>query len=348
MGSSILDNRKKLVTSLSLKDLQRESQRSGWSGLGDRLNRYGRAMEIRTDLLKWLSANAEEFGVPSRVIKELAACGLWLLFRYFPASDQVRLARACSCRRWKLCPVCALRYSGRLLRILVSKLERRLEEYPGVLPYLVTETVRNGPDLSERYKHLREGLKTQHQRARYRKSLGKGRRTEFEAFLGVFRSIECKRGKGGMWHPHAHMLALCDRIPDQSQLSVEWGEITGDSFIVDARPFQCVTDGMTHENLMRDCLEVCKYVTKFGEAEPEDMWQVYTSLGRSHVHESYGIMIFSAEEREELENDRESDLDEPFIEYMARYGGSGKYELFERKEEISQKVQDWMAEGFLA
>ena len=71
-------------------------------------------------------------------------------------------------------------------------------------------------------------------------------RSNMQSAAGGVMSIEVKRGRNsGLWHPHVHMIWLCNQAPSASQLSKEWLELTGDSYIVDVREFygESVVDG---------------------------------------------------------------------------------------------------------
>ena len=67
------------------------------------------------------------------------------------------------------------------------------------------------------------------------------------------------------------MIWLCHEMPDVARLSLEWLEITGDSYIVDVREFygDSVTDGF---------LEVFKYALKFSDMALADNWEAYETL----------------------------------------------------------------------
>ena len=91
---------------------------------------------------------------------------------------------------------------------------------------------------------MRKALKKyQEQR---RNALKGQKQVEYAKAAGGVMSIEVKRGRNsGLWHPHVHMIWLCNQAPSASQLSKEWLELTGDSYIVDVREFygESVVDG---------------------------------------------------------------------------------------------------------
>lgn len=79
-------------------------------------------------------------------------------------------------------------------------------------PYFVTTTIKDGSDLSERFKHLVNSERCYKQ---LRRDALKGRRfVEYAKALGGVSSIEFKRGKNsGLWHPHQHSIWLCEEAP---------------------------------------------------------------------------------------------------------------------------------------
>ena len=73
----------------------------------------------------------------------------------------------------------------------------------GLKAYFVTFTVKNGDDLGERFRHLRNKLQAYHKRR-----MGKGQIGEVCKAEGAVWTYEfTNRGKG--WHPHAHCIWLC-------------------------------------------------------------------------------------------------------------------------------------------
>lgn len=163
----------------------------------------------------------------------------------------------------RLCSYCAVMRGHRLARKvapLVAGMRR---------PLFVTVTVRNGPVLAERGKHLR-------------RSLGRLRRgVVFRALIagGIYVEEITRNAADGSWHPHGHMVvdavaseemvrSQARRLGMPEELAARagyagllefvlrhyWRHITGDSFIVDVRPLQ-----------PDDLRELCKYTAKLGD-----------------------------------------------------------------------------------
>ena len=280
----------------------------GASGLPGKLARYSKARHKALQM--------QSFAAKAGHVKEaqkLASCANYLLFRHYYTVDKVRLHAASFCKKHLLCPMCAIRRGAKMLKAYLQRYEAVMAEHPHLRPYLVTVTVKNGPDLAERLKHLRKALKRMSEARRsYLSNPKRYRRVEFAASMGGFHSIEgTNKGKG--WHPHAHMIWLCASEPDQKALSAEWHAWTGDSFIVDVRPLHDPVEGF---------LEVCKYALKFSDLSEADNWHAYQVMSGQRLIDSHGLMR-GVEIPEDLLDDPLEDL--PYIDLLYRYLGEAGY-----------------------
>lgn len=290
--------------------LAAETQRGadGAAGLPARLARYSQARLRALQMQSFLSGAGH--------VKEsakLANCGDYLLFRHYYTVDKVRLHGAQFCKKHLLCPLCAIRRGSRMLTAYLERYEVVRRERPHLVPYLVTLTVVNGPDLRERLRHLRNGLKRM-TTARRSWLAGKGPAVEFGKSSAGFHSIEVtNRGKG--WHPHAHMIWMCGSPPSASRLSAEWKQWTGDSFVVDVRPLHDPVEGF---------LEVCKYAVKFSDLELADNWHAYEVMRGARLIDCHGEFR-GVEIPESLTDEPLDGL--PFFEYLYRYLAGAGYSL---------------------
>lgn len=274
----------------------------GASGLPAKLARYS---EARQKALQMQSFAAKAGHV--KEAKKLADCANYLLFRHYYTVDKVRLHAASFCKKHLLCPMCAIRRGAKMLKAYLQRYEAVIAQEPQLRPYLVTLTVKNGPDLAERLKHLRGTLKRMGQSRRdHLSNPRKNRFVEFARSMGGFHSIEVTN-KGQGWHPHVHMIWLCGSEPDQKALSTEWHEWTGDSFIVDVRPLHDPVEGF---------LEVCKYALKFSDLDEADNWHAYEVMSGQRLIDSHGLMR-GVEIPESLLDEPLDEL--PFIELLYRY-----------------------------
>lgn len=285
----------------------------GFEGLQSRLQRYGAGKTRALDMAKYITENTKskwddrkrntETG---KLAAKLSNCADFLIFKRYLTVDEVRLHAANFCKKHLLCPFCAMRRGTKYLQAYKDKLDVVLQENPKIRAYMVTLTVKDGESLQERFAHLRSALKKYTEQRR--NSLKGQRQVEYAKALGGVMSIEIKRGKNsGLWHPHVHMIWLCEEVPNASQLSKEWLELTGDSYIVDVREFygESVVDGF---------LEVFKYALKFSDMELSDNWEAYQLLKEKRLVDNFGLLR-GVKVSEELTDE---DIDEDFV-YMLYY-----------------------------
>lgn len=146
--------------------------------------------------------------------------------------------------------------------------------------------VKDGPDLLERFKHLRTAMKAMMLARRRYLSISVMRlHVEAVKALGGVHSIEVKRGKGsGLWHSYAYAVWFCYEAPDPAKLAQEWKAWTGDSHIVDVRPFH------DQDDITSGFLEVFKYALKFSEMPLADNWEAFRTLTRKRLVDSWGLL----------------------------------------------------------
>jgi hypothetical protein len=312
------ENKEKTPLDLTLAG---ESRRVSTSGeLPGRLERYAIAKQRALDMSEYIRFHGKNNSFVGKysqkgVALDLKSCGNFLLFRDYYKIDQVRLHKANFCKKHLLCPLCALRRGAKYVQAYMEKLEIVLNDNPGLWPYLVTLTVKDGPDLLERFQHLKLGIEAMN---RKRQEADRGRRSpiEMNKALGGVSSYEIKKGKNSEeWHPHYHATWLCEEQPYETRLSEEWKEITGDSFIVDVKPFTI------EQGLYTAFLEVFAYALKFSTLSLEDNYEAFLKLTKKRFINSFGVLR-GVEIPETLED--ESIEDQPFVELLFKYViGSG-------------------------
>lgn len=304
-------------TPLDSDALTGESHKGGddAAALPVRLARFSKAHHRALDMADY----AREHG-HVKESRALNKCGDYLLFRDYYRVDKVRLHAADFCQRHLLCPLCAIRRGAKLVEAYKARLEVIQQEAPGLKAYLVTITIKNGEDLAERYRHLTGCMKRMKQARRdHLKAPQKNKHVEAAKAVGAVGSYEFKRGKGsGLWHPHVHMVWLCHEAPDAGKLSAEWLALTGDSYIVDVRPFH------DQEDILGGFLEVFKYAVKFSDLPLADNWHGYETL--RHRNLIFSLGAFRGVEVPEDLSDIQLD-DEPFVELLYRFARSAGYSL---------------------
>ena len=322
-----------------------EQGTDGVAALPARLDRYGRAHRRALHMSDYAQSQGDV-----KFAQKLRHCGHWLNFRHYYTVDKVRLHSADFCKKHLLCPLCAIRRGAKYLKAYTDKLSVVQSENTGLKAFLVTLTVKDGADLSERFCHLRGAMKRMIQaRRNYLMAPDKRPHVEFAKALGGVHSIEFKRGKNsGLWHPHVHMVWLCHESPDQRKLSEEWQKLTVDSFIVDVRPFHNQND------VVSGFMEVFKYALKFSELSLSDNWHAFEVLSRQRLVDSFGLLR-GVDVPDDLTDEPLDDL--PFIDLFYQFfdkigyslmradrnlGGCMSQELFEKRLRESDNYREAM------
>lgn len=278
----------------------------GIEALPGRISRYGKAKKGALDVADYMASIPKHQAMGAKV----RTCGDYLAFRHYVGVDVVRLHGASLCRKHLLCPVCAIRRGAKSLAAYLQRWDAIKLANPHLVPYLVTLTVKDGEDLGERFGHLKRSL----QELFKHKSRGRG--CSLDGVAGAVWSYEVKRGKNsGSWHPHLHMIALAESMPDAVALSAEWHNITGDSFIVDVRP-------ISQDDPVSGFIEVFKYAVKFSDQPPVDTVHAWETLAGKRLLASSGLFR-GVVIPESLLDDVEDLAGLPYVEYFYRFLGAG-------------------------
>ena len=316
------DGEKKNPLAADILAEEADQRAGGIAALPTRVGRYSEAHRRALAMADYALTIGEK-----ATASKLTFCGDYLLFRHFYTVDDVRLHAANFCRKHLLCPLCAIRRASKYMQAYMQRLELVLAQHPGLKAFLVTVTVKDGEDLQERFQHLRAAMRRMTQARRdHLKAPLKNRHVEAAKALGGVHSIEAKRGKGsGLWHPHAHAVWLCYEAPDASKLAQEWHGWTGDSYIVDVRPFHDQND------VAGGFAEVFKYALKFSDLPLDDNWQAFLELSNRRLVDSFGLLR-GVEVPEELTDEPLEGL--PYIDYLFRWFSSG-YSLSSPSDALS-------------
>lgn len=289
--------------------LAQDGVSGGIEELPRRVDRYGKAKRTALDVAEYMSQMPKSQGL-ERYAKLVKTCGDYLVFRHYFTVDQVKLHGASLCRKHLLCPLCAIRRGAKQLAAYLERFELIRTERPSLRPFLVTLTVKNGPDLAERFKHLHAAQRELWKRKQ------RGRGSAFDGVAGAVWFYEIKRGSGfGLWHPYLYMIALAEHQPDQYELAAEWHQITGDSFEVDVRPID-------QEDPATGFVEVFKYVVKFNDQDPADVVHAFQTLRGKRLLEPAGCFR-GVPEPEGLLDDAEALEGLPFVTLFYRFLGRG-------------------------
>lgn len=289
--------------------LQQDGVSGGIEAHPGRVNRYGKARSLALDIAEYIDGS-DHAQTLSKQLKRLQSCGDYLVFRHYWTINEVKLHGARLCCQHLLCPLCAIRRGSKALKAYLDRWDVIRAEKPALRPFLVTLTVKDGPDLAERFEHLKRAQRELWKRKQRRRG------SVFDGVAGAVWSYEVKRGNGsGLWHPHLHMIALAESQPDQAELAREWQDITGDSFIVDVRP-------ISSDDPASGFIEVFKYAVKFSNQPPADTLHAFQTLRGKNLMASSGCFR-GVVEPEGLLDDCEALEGLPFVTLFYRYLGRG-------------------------
>lgn len=310
--------------SLFSECLATDENRLGFDSFQSKLERFGARKTRAVDLAKYITdfhtgkgrKGARSFSEKNnlKLAGELRSCASYLLFKNYYRRDEIRLFAARLCKRNLLCPFCAARRAAKYIQAYMERFQLVTAENPQLRPFFVTVTIKDQADLAGAFNHLRGAMRTMSQQ---RRDALKGQRfIEFAKALGGVHSVEFKRGRGsGLWHPHAHMIWLCEQAPDAQKLSAEWLAITGDSYIVDVR--ECYG-----ETLADSFLEVFKYALKFSDLSLEDNWEAFNTLKGKRLVDSFGCLRGVKVPESLLDEEL---ADEPYILMLYQYLSKSGY-----------------------
>ncbi len=191
---------------------------------------------------KALARSYDVIGEPDRAAR-VRMCGSVSVYVCQDGCGQLAGRHAYHCRE-RLCVYCA-RARGAALGDALLPLVQAMAQ-----PWFLTLTVKNGPDLAERGAHLRAAFKKLRRRAWWKANVAGGIAVEEVTH----------NAQTGEWHPHLHVVmdAALPQAVLQGKLAALWLAVTGDSHIVDVRPFRGVT-------VAHDLRELCKYTAKISE-----------------------------------------------------------------------------------
>jgi hypothetical protein len=312
--------------------LVEEESKRGIEQLPARLQRYAAARSRTLEQVAYLreflpdpfTSKRGEGAELRHLANELEECGRYLGFKHFFTINELRLHVAHFCQKDKLCGLCQIRRASKILRLYAEKFSQLLFADPSLIGCMVTPTVRDGPDLGERLRHLL----TSHSKcinARKHVQHGYGSTQWARAVAGVSR-VEIKRGSGsGQWHPHIHSAWLCHQLPDEDELRREWERVTGDSHQVKVSPLKFSELGLppTPENVAADLVECLKYSVKLSEMNVEDAFFVHDNTRGVKLLRPFGL-LHGLKVPKDLLDDPLSESDLPYVEIFFRYAG-GKF-----------------------
>lgn len=254
-----------------------------------------------------------------KVATRMRNCGDYLTFRHYYTVGKVRLHAACFCKVHLLCPLCAVRRGSKMLEVLLEKYHLIMSEHKGLKPYFLTLTVKNGDDLTERHEHLKAAFQRLLDRRRTVKKGNRGK-SQFGKIEGLFGTYEVT--KPSDWHPHMHLVVLVRGRIDIAALKQEWFDITGDSHVMNIKPFRNPKDPA------KDFLEICKYALKYSDLTPKDNLDAFIALSDKRLVVTAGL-FWGLKIPEELTDIPLEEL--PYFELFYKYLPGSGYNLTDRE-----------------
>lgn len=310
-------------------------------GHNERVSRYGQRRKRGKALAGFIQATQQHRPDLLHIATKLHQCASWLLFRNYYTVDQVRLAGAYTCQKHLLCPFCAARRGA----ISASKYGERfallVQQRPNLIPVMLTLTLKNGPDLEERFQHFMLSLRKLLMKRR--DALRGTSTTELAKAVGGVYSVETtNKGKG--WHVHLHAVLLLDDFIDREALSREWHRITGDSTVLDvrrlARGVSEMTDnqGQITPKIAEAFCEVFKYALKFSDLTYQDNVTAFEVMRGKRLLGSFGVFR-GVQVPDSLLDDPLQGL--PYLEMIYRFDGN-TYQLQETRDEHPDTIRGYL------
>ena len=307
-----------------------------------KLERYETARLSNENVLTILQESNSSM---KRYQEKISDCGSWLVLRHYTQIDETRVIKANFCKKHLLCNLCALRRSALQVQTFEKKLRSVMDQDSDLVPVLVTLTVKNGPDLGERFSlidcSLSRLIKKRHD------SISKDRHnTILRYVLGGSGSYEFKRGSGSdLWHPHVHQIWLLKKgqfaftrlqkkkkmvwvpIEFENALRDEWKAITGGSFMIDVRRIELEND---NDRFGAIC-ESFKYAFKSNEISAADQIKAAEILQGRRLQRAFGN-LYGVEINENLLDSIEKEMAlQPYVDLVYNFQKTG-YVLIEKTD----------------
>jgi len=208
----------------------------------------------------------------------------------------VRLTHASFCMTHLLCPLCAIRRGAKQVRAYLQRLEVILKDNPHLVPYLVTLTVSNGPNLRERFNHLHGSMARYTSRMRDADKKGRGY-CELNKIRGAVWSYEVTN-KGNGWHPHVHELVFLSAPVALDDLEEDLSRIWQGAALRAGLDLPSRVHGLT----VQDGSKAAKYASKWGLESELTQW--HRKHGKIESRTPFDLLRDVAENLEDKQSGR--------------------------------------------
>jgi hypothetical protein len=207
---------------------------------------------------------------------------------------------------------------------------------------MITITIKNGPDLKERFQHIKKSISIMLEWRRKTKAGQRGYSShEFaKMFAGVGKYEVTKDNGVGEnkltgWHVHIHFIVLHFVTFDWAKFKNEWLNITGDSCVIN------FAEARNPNDPAQDMMEVFKYVVKPSDLTPDDTLQVYEILSGEKLLVSFGEFRKVVVPDDLTDEDLLSGL--PYLERFYSYLAQSGYSLTKTRD-YDPKKDDYSQE----
>lgn len=271
----------------------------------ERLNALTRLRREQENTVAFVTGKDERLGAKMR------GCATWLHFReWMDHGGETRLMHVNFCTKYTLCRICAARRSVKLIEAYEPKIESVLQATPGLVPAMISLTVKSGWDLGERLGHIKESLSAMIAAKRKAES-GSERHSpiQWNRVDGSLRSLEATFSEEQGWHAHAHVYALLSDYIDVFKLSAEWNRFTGDSSIVDVRRCYGENRAALHE--------VIKYACKFSGLSDERLWEFHKGVNGGRMFDPAGNL--RGVKTGDMDQDSQEGMTGPYRDWVATW-----------------------------
>ena len=280
------------------------------------LNKITKKKRSQAEVLKYLQKHDK------KLHDKIKGCASYLLIREFIESGETRIRNANFCKRFQICPACAVRRGAKLAEAGLEKVQHVMASESPLTPVMITLGVPNSKNVEEGLGQLKGALSAM--MAKRRKAIAGNRGhnpIEFCKVQGGIKSMEVtNKGKG--WHPHVHIFALINDWIDREKLRDEFVSFGGGK-IVDVRTITAKetredqTDEEAKEQaLISGLLEVLKYPTKFGDLTPKQRHEFYVGARSTRLTDCFGNL--RGVKIGDIDND-DIELEGAFRDWVARW-----------------------------
>jgi hypothetical protein len=286
--------------------------------LAERLGRYASHRHRGDAMLEYIAGLRDPDSHTLSAIRAMDTCARALAWRHYYTRQDSRLLAARTCKKHLLCPFCATRRAARAAGRFSERVDLVTRRDVSLLARFVTLTVKNGPNLGERFNHLHDALRILRQRVHRNNAA-----SEFSKVAGAVWSFEAKRGaNSGEWHPHVHGVWIVREEIDQAELSRQWESITGDSFVVDVRPIS--------EDHGAAFAETFKYALKFADLPLADNFSAWRTLRGRNLIACSGVLrgVEMPDEGSDDLIEDEARYYDLLFRYESRSGDKPRYRFF--------------------